>query len=139
MENTPRLSHTRVYVFSPPQHWRDRRHLKPWAWMRVGLIPSGNISRTAWTPLVHRRAVYAQRLVRRLARGLEQDRLNVHARSGPLMPHAVAEGGSHSLDVALATSTLGHTSCVVRVSLVSRGSAVPLVWNVLEQPSSRVA
>ena len=90
-------------------------------------------------PLVHRRAVYAQSLVRRLARGLEQDRLNVHALSGPLMPQAVAERGSHSLDLALATSTLGHTSWVVRVSLVSRGSAVPLVWQVLEQPSSRVA
>jgi hypothetical protein len=31
------------------------------------------------------------------------------------------------------------TSCLVRISLVYRGRAVPLVWTVVEHPSSRVA
>ena len=88
MENTPRLYHTLVYVFSPHQSWVDRRHLKTLAWMIVGLIPSGNIRLTAWTPDVHSRAVYAQRIVRRCARGLEHDRIDVPALDGPLMPHA---------------------------------------------------
>jgi hypothetical protein len=43
------------------------------------------------------------------------------------------------LYLALDTSTLWNTYCVVRLSLVYRGRAVPLVWKVLEHPSSSVA
>lgn len=55
------------------------------------------------------------------------------------MQHALAEWGNHILYLALDTSTLWNTYCVVRLSLVYRGRAVPLVWKVLEQPSSSVA
>lgn len=139
MENTPRLYHTLVYVFSQHQNWLDRRHLKTLAWMVVGLIQSGTISLTAWTPYVHSRAVYAQSIVRRFARWLGNDRIDVRALHGPLMQHALAEGGNPILYLALDTSTLWNTYCVVRLSLVYRGRAVPLVWKVLEQPSSSVA
>lgn len=139
MENTPRLYHTLVYVFSQHQNWLDRRHLKTLAWMVVGLIQSGTISLTAWTPYVHSRAVYAQSIVRRFARWLGNDRIDVRALHGPLMQHALAEWGNHILYLALDTSTLWNTYCVVRLSLVYRGRAVPLVWKVLEQPSSSVA
>lgn len=86
--------------------------------MVVGLIPSGTISLTAWTPSVHSRAVYAQSSVRRFARGLGNDRIDVHALDGPLMPQALAEWGDHLLSLALDTSTLWHTYGVVRLSLV---------------------
>ncbi len=89
MGSTPRLYHTLVYLFSPQQNWVALRHLKTLAWMIVGLMPSGKLSLTAWTPSVHRRAVYAQRLVRRFARWLEHDRIAVPSRYGPLMPHAL--------------------------------------------------
>ena len=88
MGSTPRLSHTLVYVFSHPHNWVDRRHLKTLAWMSVGLMQSGKISLTAWTPDVHSRAVYAQSIVRRFARWLENDRIAVHALYGPLRQHA---------------------------------------------------
>jgi hypothetical protein len=139
MENTPRLYHTLVYVFSQHQNWIDRRHLKTLAWMVVGLIQSGTISLTAWTPYVHSRAVYAQSIVRRFARWLGNDRIEVHALYGPLMQQALAEWGDHILYLALDTSPLWNTYCVVRLSLVYRGRAVPLVWKVLEHPSSSVA
>jgi Transposase DDE domain len=139
MENTPRLYHTLVYVFSQHQNWMDRRHLKTLAWMVVGLIQSGTISLTAWTPYVQSRAVYAQSIVRRFARWLGNDRIEVHALYGPLMQQALAEWGNHILYLALDTSTLWNTYCVVRLSLVYRGRAVPLVWKVLEHPSSSVA
>ena len=88
---------------------------------------------------MHSRAVYAQSIVRRFARWLENDRSKVHALYGPLLQQAVAEWGSHILYLALDTSTVWNTYWVVRVSLVYRGSAVPLVWKVLEHPSSSVA
>jgi hypothetical protein len=41
--------------------------------------------------------------------------------------------------LALDTSTLWNTYCLVRISLVYRGRAIPIVWKVLEHPSSSVA
>jgi hypothetical protein len=139
MEGTPRLYDTLVEVFSQHQNWVDRRHLKTLAWMIVGLIQSGKIGLTAWAPYVHSRAVYAQSRVRRFARWLENDRIDVHALYGPLMQQALTEWGRNLLYLALDTSTLWNTYCLVRISLIYRGRAIPLVWKVLEHPSSSVA
>jgi hypothetical protein len=118
MKSTPHLYHTLVYVCSQHQNWKDLRHLKTLAWMIVGLIQARTISLTAWTPFVHSRAVYAQSIVRRFARWLENERIEVHALYGPLMQQALAEWGSHILYLALDTSTLWNTYCLVRMSLV---------------------
>ncbi len=139
MEGTPRLYHTLVQVLSQQQNWLDLRHLKTLAWMLVGLMQSGKISRTAWVPYVHSRAVYAQSSVRRFARWLEHDRIDVHALYGPLMQQALAEWGTQLLYRALDTSTLWNTDCLVRISIVYRGRAGPMAWKVLDHPSSRVA
>jgi hypothetical protein len=107
--------------------------------MVVGLIQSGNISLTAWVPYGHSRAMLAQRTVRRLTRGLENDRIAVHTLDGPLIQQAMAEWGEQRVYLALDTSMLWNTYCVVRLSLVYRGRAIPLVWTALEHPSRRVA
>lgn len=139
MEDTPRLYDTLVRVLRQHQNWVDRRHLKTLAWMIVGLIQSGTIGLTTWVPYVRSRAVYAQSTVRRFARWLENNRIDVQALYGPLMQQTLAEWGNHVLYLALDTSMLWDTYCVVRVSLVYRGRAVPGVWTVLEHPSSSVA
>jgi len=139
MEGTPRLYDTLVQILSQHQNWVDLRHLKTLAWMIVGLLQSGKIGLTAWAPYVHSRAVYAQSSVRRFARWLENERIAVHALYGPLMQQALAEWGSHLLYLALDTSTLWNTYCLVRLSIIYRGRAIPIVWKVLEHPSSRVA
>jgi Transposase DDE domain len=139
MESTPRLYDTLVHVLRQHQNWLDLRHLKTLAWMTVGLMQSGTISLTAWAPYVHSRAVFAQSIVRRFSRWLENDRIDVHAFYGPLLQQALAEWGTQVLYLALDTSMLWETYCLVRLSLVYRGRAVPLVWTVLEHPSSSVA
>jgi Transposase DDE domain len=139
MESTPRLYETLVEVFRQHQNWVDLRHLKTLTWMVVGLMQAGTISLTAWAPYVHSRAAYAQSTVRRFARWLENERIDVHALYGPLIQQALAEWGTHVLYLALDTSTLWQTYCLVRISLVYRGRAVPLVWKVLDHPSSSVA
>jgi hypothetical protein len=68
MESTPRLYDTLVHILCQHQNWLDLRHLKTLAWMTVGLMQSGKISVTAWTPYVHSRAVFVQSTVRRFAR-----------------------------------------------------------------------
>ena len=139
MEGTPRFYDTLVQVLSQHQNWVDRRHLKTLAYMMVGLIQSDKISLTAWTPYVHSRAVYAQSTVRRFARWLENERIAVHALYGPLIQQALAAWGDHMLYLALDTSMLWNTYCLVRTSLVYRGRAIPLVWKVIEHSSSSVA
>jgi Transposase DDE domain len=139
MDGTPRLYETLVQVLSQHQNWLDRRHLKTLAWMMAGLIQAGNISLTAWVPYVHSRAVYAQSTVRRFTRWLENTRIDVHALYGPLIQQAIAEWGDQRVYLALDTSMLWNTYCLVRISLVYRGRAIPMVWTVLEHPSSSVA
>lgn len=138
MEGTPRLYDTLVQVLSQHQNWVDRRHLKTLACMVAGLIQSSTISLTAWVPYGHSRATFAQSTVRRLTRWLENERVAVPTLYGPLIQHALAEWGTQRIYLALDTSRLWNTYCLVRLSIVYRGRAIPLVWSILEHPSSRV-
>lgn len=63
----------------------------------------------------------------------------MHALYGPLLQQALAEWGTQVLYLALDTSMLWETYCLVRIALVYRGRAIPIVWVVLEHPSSSVA
>jgi len=58
---------------------------------------------------------------------------------GPLIQDAVREWGTHTLYLALDTSMLWNQYCLIRLSLVYRGRAVPVVWEVIEHGSSSVA
>jgi hypothetical protein len=139
MENTPRLYDTLVYVLSQHAKWVDQRHLKTLAWMMVGLLQAGWINLTAWAPYVGSRARYAQSTVRRFRRWLDNDKIDVEALYGPYIEHALAEWGAPALSVALDTSMLWNTYCLIRLSVIYRGRAVPLVWSVLQHGSAPVA
>jgi len=139
MENTPHLYNTLVQVLSQHTKWVDQRHLKSLAWMMVGLMPSGWISLTAWAPYVVGRAQYAQSTVRRFRRWLDNDKIDASSLYGPLIQQALADWGEHVLYVALDTSMLWNTYCLIRLSVIYRGRAVPLVWCVLKHGSAQVA
>jgi len=139
MENTPRLYDTLVQVLSQHRQWLDVRHRKTLAWTMVGLIESGLISLTSWAPFVHGRAVFAQSSVRRFARWLANERIDVHKLYGPLIQQALTSWGAHTLYLALDTSLLWEQYCVIRISLIYRGRAIPLVWRVIAHASSSVA
>jgi hypothetical protein len=139
MENTPHLDDTLVRVLSQHPTWLDRRHLQTLAWMLVGRIQSGWINLTAWAPYVVSRAQDAQSTVRRFRRWLDNDKIDVLALSSPLIPHAVAEWGEPALSVALDTSMVWDTYGLIRLSVIYRGRAVPLVWWVLKHGSAQVS
>jgi Transposase DDE domain len=139
MENTPHLYDTLVYVLSQHPKWLDRCHLQTLAWMMVGLIHSGWINLTAWAPYVVSRAQYAQSTVRRFRRWLDNDKIDVASLYSPLIQQALAEWGEQALYVALDTSMLWDTYCLIRLSVIYRGRAVPLVWCVLKHGSAQVS
>jgi hypothetical protein len=138
MENTPYLYDTLVQVLRQHTNWLDLRHLNTLAWMMVGLIQSRQISLTAWVPYVVSRARYAQSTVRRFRRWLDNDKIEVSLLYGPLMEQALVEWGESVLYLALDTSMLWNTYCMIRLSVIYRGRAVPLVWTVLEHGSAQV-
>src|SRR4029450_12284792 len=115
MENTPYLYDTLLRVLGQHAHGLDLRHLKTLAWMMVGLINSSSISLCAWAPYVVSRARYSQSTVRRFRRWLDNDKIEVHALYGPLIAHALAQWGNHVLYVALDTSMLWNTYCMIRL------------------------
>jgi len=109
------------------------------ACMIAGLIQSERVNLTAWVPFVQGRAQYAQSTVRRFRRWLDNERIQVNALYGPLIAAAPADWGQEKLYLALDTSMLWDTFCLIRISVVYRGRAVPLVWKVLKHSSSSVA
>ena len=77
--------------------------------------------------------------MRRLRRWLDNDKSEVHTLYGPLLQQALGGWGGTQLSVALDTSMLWDPYCIVRLSVIYRGRAVPVVWYVLEHGSAAVA
>jgi hypothetical protein len=139
MENTPYLYDTLLGVLGQHSKWFDLRHRKTLAWMMVGLICAKTVSLGAWAPYVVGRAQYAQSLVRRFRRWLDNNRIQVEPLYGPLIEQALVSWMGKRVYVALDTSMLWNTYCLIRLSLIYRGRAVPLGWRVIEHGSAAVA
>jgi hypothetical protein len=103
-----------------------------------GLIETGQVSLPAWVPFVRGRAQYAQSTQRRFRRWLANRRIEVTPLYGPLIQQALHAWGPHTLYLALDTSMLWNQYCLIRLSVVYRGRAVPVVWEVIEHGSSSV-
>jgi len=138
MEKPPRLYSELVTLCGQPGQWRDVRHVQTLAWMVVGLIQAECVKLTAWVPFVQGRARYAQSTQRRFRRWLANRRIEVAPLYGPLIQQALQDWGTHTLYLALDTSMLWNQYCLIRLSVVYRGRAVPVVWDVIEHGSSSV-
>jgi hypothetical protein len=139
MENTPYLYDTLLGVLGQHSKGLDLRHRKTLAWMMVGLIHSKTISLGAWVPFVISRAQYAQSIVRRFSRWLDNNRIQVEPLYGPLIQKALVGWVGKRVYVALDTSMLWNTYCLIRLSVIYRGRAVPLGWRVLKHGSATVS
>ena len=139
MENTPYLYDTLLQVLGQHAKWLDLRHRHTLAWMIVGLISSKTVSLGAWAPFVVSRARYAQSIVRRFRRWLDNNRITPEPLYGPLIEQALVGWVGKRVSVALDTSMLWNTSCLIRLSVIYRGRAVPLVWQVIEHGSAAVS
>ncbi|OLV20042.1 hypothetical protein BOO71_0000943 [Deinococcus marmoris] len=100
---------------------------------------SGRSSIPAWLPYIHSRATFAQSSERRVRRWLENPAIDPTSIYGPLVTRALRDWGSQTLILALDTSVLFEKFCLIRVSVLFRGRAVPLVSRVLEHPSAQVS
>ncbi|MFB9995018.1 transposase [Deinococcus oregonensis] len=119
--------------------WNDTRNARTLAWMVTGLVLSQRPSLPAWLPHIHSRATFAQSTERRVRRWLENPAIHPVSIYGPLVTRALRDWGEHTLVLALDTSMLFEKFCLIRVSVLFRGRAVPLVSHVLEHSSAQVS
>lgn len=139
MENAPRLYDAVFSMLGQYHHWRDVRHLKTLCWMVVGLILSSQINLTDWLDYTCSRAMFAQSIQRRFSRWLNNPRIQERKLYAPLIRQALSEWKVTRLVLALDTSLLWNRYCLIRVSLIYRGRAIPVMWKVMQHKSSSVA
>lgn len=118
---------------------KDLRHLKTLAWMVSALICSGQLSLPAWEPYVPSRAIQAQSFERRWHRFFINRLIDVKGLYLPLVLLALTHWQSHRLYLALDTTVLWNRYCMIHLSVVYCGRAVPFLWRVLEHESAMVA
>ena len=119
--------------------YRDLRHLKALAWMVTALVCSGQISLPAWEAHVRAPASQAQSYERRWQRFLRNPRMQCYRLYGPLVMLALSRWRQHRLHLALDTTVLWNRYCMIHLSVVCCGRAVPLIWRVVEHASATVA
>lgn len=118
---------------------QDLRHFKTLAWMVSALVGSGQLNLAAWEPYVLSRATQAQSLERRWRRFLSNERVSITRMYVPLVLAALRDWHSHRLYLALDTTLLWGRYCMIHLSVVCCGRAVPFLWRVLEHNSASVA
>ena len=120
---------------------RDQRHLVLLGWMVAGLLLSETVCFDRWKsrlPLGH---CLASSWQRRCQRWLANARIDGEKLYGPLILWAIQQWQTpdHSLHLALDTTVLWNRFCVVVLSVVCHGRAIPLLWQTLEHPSASVS
>jgi hypothetical protein len=138
MENVSVLYFSLMNLLNKGQ-WQDVRHLKTLVNRLMGLILSKTVNLTEWIPFAEEvRAKIAQSLQRRYRRWLENFPIDVNQLYAPLIQEALSRWGSQTLYLALDTSVLWNRYCLIRVSIIYRGRAIPLAWIVIEHGSASV-
>ncbi len=97
----------------------DQRHLVLVGWMVTGLLLSQTVSLDQWKRSIPLGHCLASSWQRRCRRWLSNGRIDVSSLNGPLV--------------------LWKRFCVVVLSVVCHGRAIPLLWKTLEHPSASIS
>jgi hypothetical protein len=118
--------------------FNDLRNHATFTWMVVGLLMSQQIHLNLWA-LYRASAAQASSRERQVSRWLHNDKLEPHQLYRALITAALVEWRESTVVLALDTSVLWNRFVLVRIALVYRGRALPLVWRVLAHSSASVA
>ena len=119
--------------------WNDTRNAKTLAWMVAGLIQTGSSNLPDWIPSVQTQATRAQSTERRFSRWLTNKHITAQHVYTPLITQALQEWGEYEFRLALDTSLVFETHCIIRIVVLYRGRAVPLVQTVIAHASACVS
>ncbi len=118
--------------------WKDSRHKVTFLWMIYGLIQSKESNLSEWIPFVNSKAKKAQSTERRFSRWLHNGNIKTENIYDPVIKKALREWGESTIYLALDTSMLWNSYCQIRICIIYRGRAIPLVWRTIEHGSSSV-
>ena len=107
--------------------------------MVSALIHTGEVNLTRWLPHLPCRGQYAQSKQRRVRRWLNNARINIHRLYQPLIRAALRDWQEECIYVSLDTSLFWDEYCLIRLAVVHRGRALPVVWRVLKHKSASVS
>jgi hypothetical protein len=108
-----------------------------YGWAVVGLILSQKIHLSQWV-LYRSGGAKAASKERQLSRWLHNPKIKVNEIYCNLMTAALVEWQAMRLELALDTSSLWGRFVIVRLSIIYRGRAIPLIWKVLAQSSTSI-
>lgn len=137
MKNTSRL-YDALLTFVGQCAWSDQRHAYVLVWMVIGVIHEGSVNLTRWLSHVQTSAQQAQSTQRRFSRWIHNCRIHPTHVYSPLIQAALSGWKDRVLYLSFDTTMLWDTFCVIRLSVVYRGRAIPVIWRVLEHGSSSV-
>ena len=120
---------------------RDQRHLVLLGWMVAGLLLSQTVCFDHWKTRLPLGNCLASSWQRRCQRWLNNSRIDPERLYSPLILWAIQgwQNPGHTLHLALDTTMLWNRICVVVLSVVCHGRAIPLLWQTLEHPSASVS
>jgi hypothetical protein len=139
MKHSPQLYLQLLHYLRQYSQAVDLRHLKALGWMVYGLLCSQKLSPPAWEPYVLSRATQAQSYERRWHRYFENPRIDIERLYLPLVMLAMNGWQGQRLYLAIDTTVLWDKYCMIHLSVVCCGRAVPLLWKVLEHDSATVS
>lgn len=140
MGDSLRLYHTIMeFLFNSAVRLHDIRVFSTLAWAIVGLLLSHQVSLNRWCQHRPGAVKKAESKVRQLMRWLHNPKLDVAQIFRPLIRTALLSYAGGQLVLALDTSGLWERFVLMRISLIYRGRAVPLVWSVRAAGSTSVA
>lgn len=133
------LYHQLLSLLSQHSKYRDFRHLRALAWMINALICSSKINLSEWESYVISRANQAQSIERRWQRFVHNSRVKVKSLYVPMVMAAINNGNEQRLYLTLDTTVLWNQYCMIHLSIICGGRAIPFLWKVVEHKSSTVA
>ena len=125
-------------LLSQYSNYQDFRHLKALAWMINALICSSKVNLSEWESYVISRATQAQSIERRWQRFIHNSRIKFKSIYIPLVMAAISDWREQRIYLALDTTVLWNQFCMIHLSIVCGGRAVPFLWKVIEHKSSTV-
>jgi hypothetical protein len=138
---SPTRLHSELLAFLR-QHcpFPDQRQLVLLAWMVSGLLLSQTVCFDRWKTVLPMAHCLAASWQRRCQRWLGNSRIDVGRIYATLILWALQQwkNSSQNLHLALDTSMLWNRYCIVSISIVVHGRAIPLVWRTLVHPSASI-
>lgn len=139
MNKNSRLYNALNQWIGQPVDWSHLCHLQTCVWLIVALIHTGSVNLTKWSIYIPCRGKFAQSRQRRIQRWLNNPRINVHRLYKPIIKAALSNWQEETMFLALDTSLFWDEYCLVRLCVIHRGRALPLVWRVMKHNSASVS